>query len=146
MSDPTQTKIPVHDLIVVGVDGSDSSQRALDFAADEAHRAGAVLQIVSVYTVVPAAGLIQSPNVLDKPGAEDVARRAMERVLQRRPGVVAKGEAVLGVPGPVLVDLSKNAALLVVGTRGHSMMVGVLLGSASEYVVHHAHCTTTVVR
>lgn len=145
MSDQTTDAAPDH-RIVVGIDGSDCSQRALDFAADEAQRTGALLQIVSVYTVVPAAGLIQSPNVLDKPGAEDVARRAIERVRERRSGVVTKGETVLGAPGPVLVDVSRDAELLVVGTRGHSMMVGLLLGSASEYVVHHARCTTTVVR
>ena len=132
--------------IVVGVDGSDNSKRALDYAADEAYRTQGVLQIVAVYTVVPAEGLLQSPNILDQPGAEDVAQQAMERAVRRRPGLVAKGETVLGPPGPVLADVSKDAELLVVGTHGHSVVIGLLLGSVSEYVVHHAHCTTTVVR
>jgi nucleotide-binding universal stress UspA family protein len=132
--------------IVVGVDGSDCSTRALDFATDEASKTKAVLQIVAVYAVYPAAGLVQSPDILDMPGAEEVAEQAMDRARRRRPGVITKGEAVLGAPGPVLADVSKDAELLVVGTRGHSVVVGMLLGSVSEFVVHHAVCTTTVVR
>jgi nucleotide-binding universal stress UspA family protein len=128
------------------VDGSDNANRALDYAADEASRAHAALQIVAVYTVVPAEGMLQGPNILDQLGAEDVVERAVERTVRRWPHVVAKGETVLGPPGPVLADISKDAELLVVGTHGHSVMIGLLLGSVSEYVVHHAHCTTTVVR
>jgi nucleotide-binding universal stress UspA family protein len=146
MSEATPQRAPTDRRIVVGVDGSNCSMRALDYAADEAARNEAVLHIVSVYTVVPAAGLMQSPNILDETEAEGIARRAMDRVLQRRPGVVTKGETLLGPPGPVLVDVSKDAELLVVGTRGHSMVVGLMLGSVSEYVVHHGTCTTTVVR
>jgi nucleotide-binding universal stress UspA family protein len=132
--------------IVVGVDGSDYSKRALDYAADEAYRAHAVLQIVAVYSVVPTEGLIPNPVILDQAGAEDVVRQAIERQYRRWPEVITKGETILGPQGPSLVDVSKDAELLVVGTRGHGVVTGLLLGSVSEYVLHHAHCTTTVVR
>jgi nucleotide-binding universal stress UspA family protein len=146
VSDQMPEEGPAPHRMVVGVDGSECATRALDYAADEAHRTGAVLQVVSVCSVVPAAGMIVAPGVLDEPGAEDVVRRATERVRRRRPDVVTKGEIVFGAAGPVLVDMSEDAELLVVGTRGHSQVVDLLLGSVSEEVVHHAHCTTTVVR
>ena len=146
MSGEASRKEPGEHRIVVGVDGSECATRALDFAAEEAYRTGAVLHIVSVCSVTPAAGMIVSTSVLDEPAARDIVRQASERVLERRPGVVTKAESVLGAVGPILVEVSKDAELLVVGTRGHSQIAGLLLGSVSEYAVHHAHCTTTVVR
>lgn len=146
MSDPMPVHLATDHRVVVGVDGSDCSKRALDAAADEAMVRHAVLQIVAVYTVVPAEGLISNSDVLDQPGAEQVVEQAIERQYRRWPSLVTKGETVLGPQGPTLVEVSKDAELLVVGTRGHSVMVGLLLGSVSEYVVHHAQCTTMVVR
>jgi nucleotide-binding universal stress UspA family protein len=53
---------------------------------------------------------------------------------------------VLDAPGPALARLSKGATALVVGTRGHSEVAGIFLGSVSQYVLHHAPCNTIVVR
>jgi nucleotide-binding universal stress UspA family protein len=143
MSDQT-TQVPER-RIVVGVDGSDCASRALEYAADEAQRTDSLLQIVTVYNVLPSYGAM-TPPVLDQEAAEVTVRQAIEHVRRSRPSVVAKGETVFGAVGPALADLSADASALVVGTRGHSQAVGILLGSVSEYVVHHAHCTTTVVR
>ncbi len=62
------------------------------------------------------------------------------------PGIVSKGEIRYGSAGRVLVSTSHGAILLVVGSRGRSEVVSVLLGSVSEYCVHHAAPAVTVVR
>ena len=131
--------------IVAGVDGSPGSLRALDYAADQAAASGSILQIVTVYNGLPAYGIV-TPIVLDQEGAESVVQRAMERVRAAHAGIVTKGEIIYGVPGDVLADVSKGALALIVGTRGRSQVVGALLGSVSEHVIHHGHCATTVVR
>ncbi len=132
--------------IVVGIDGSPSATRALEYAAHEAARAGALLFVVCVYGMPPSGTTLTLPIGLLEDDAESVLRQGLEHVGEITPGVVAKGEAVLGSPGRVLVDMSETASALVVGTRGHGHLAGMLLGSVSEYVVHHAACTTTVVR
>ena len=68
------------------------------------------------------------------------------RLRNLEPSLVVKGETVLDAPGPALARLSKGATALVVGTRGHSEIAGIFLGSVSQYVLHHAPCNTIVVR
>ncbi len=102
-----------------------------------------MLQVVTVYNGLPAYGLTRG---LDEAGAQSVANEALDAVEKKHPTVLTKGKIVYGVPGPVLADVSEGASELVVGTRGHGQIVGAVLGSVSEYVLHHAHCTTTVVR
>jgi nucleotide-binding universal stress UspA family protein len=143
---PTPAAVSTEKVIVVGVDGSACATRALDYAAGEAERTDSILRVVTVYAVIPASGLVVTPCVCDQVGAEEIVQHALERVSESHPGVITKGAAVFGAAGPVLVDQSMDASLLVVGTRGHSALVGMMLGSVSEYVVHHARCTTTVVR
>jgi nucleotide-binding universal stress UspA family protein len=130
----------------VGVEGSSSASRALDYAAHDAARRGAVLLVVCVYGMPPSGTTLTLPIGLLEGDAESVLRQALEHVGEITPEVVAKPEAVLGSPGRALVGMSETASALVVGTRGHGHLTGMLLGSVSEYVVHDAACTTTVVR
>lgn len=130
--------------IVVGVDGSDCSKRALDYAARQASQAGAVLHVVGVYNV-PVEGSWVGTGMLHE-DATTVVKEGLARVEEIEPDLVAEGEVTLGVPGPVLADVARGASALVVGTRGHGHMAGIILGSVSEYVLHHATCTTTIVR
>lgn len=132
--------------IVVGVDGSACATRALEFAAAEAAQTGAVLLVVCVYGMPPSESTLTFPIGLLEDAAELVLHEALEHVGEVAPGVIAKGELVLGSPRDVLVEMSRTATALVVGTRGHGSLTGLLLGSVSDYVVHHAACTTTVVR
>jgi nucleotide-binding universal stress UspA family protein len=132
--------------IVVGVDGSACATRALEYAASEAAQTGAVLLVVCVYGMPPSESTLTFPIGLLEDAAELVMSEAIARVGEVAPEVVVKGELVLGSPRHVLVEMSRTATALVVGTRGHGSLTGMLLGSVSEYAVHHAACTTTVVR
>jgi nucleotide-binding universal stress UspA family protein len=78
--------------------------------------------------------------------AQKVLEEALEPVAQAYPGVTVKGRTVEGHPAPVLVEASRGAELLAIGSRGHGELAGVLLGSVSEHCVTHAHCPVLVLR
>lgn len=132
--------------IVIGVDGSPCATRALAYAVGQAAHTNAALMVVCVYGMIPVEDALMIPIGLIKDEAAAVVRQALELATDIAPEVVTKGECVLGAPGPVLVAASEHASELVVGTRGHGHLHDLLLGSVSEYVLHHAPCTTTVVR
>jgi nucleotide-binding universal stress UspA family protein len=132
--------------IVVGVDGSACSLRALAYAAHEAARLGALLHIVTAYEMLPAGDAMIVPVGLIEQAAETDLREALETAQEVEPEVLVKGEVVFGAAGPVLAQASEGATSLVVGTRGHGHIADMLLGSVSEYAVQHAPCTTVVVR
>jgi nucleotide-binding universal stress UspA family protein len=132
--------------IVVGVDGSDGANRALEFAAHEAARWGALLHVVSAYEVPPNAGWLVVPLQPFEDGAAAALAAGLARVHELEPSVVTKGDQVHGFAGSALVAASKGASLLVVGSRGHSEVVSLMLGSVSQHCVHHAGgCPVTVV-
>jgi nucleotide-binding universal stress UspA family protein len=144
-SDPTSESVE-EARIVVGVDGSDCANRALEFAVKEAARWGVLLHVVAAYQEMPAkGGLVVRMGLLHE-SAEAIVSNALRQAEDLEPNLVVKGETVLDLPGPALVALSKGAAALVVGTRGRSELTDLLVGSVSEHVVHHATCTTIVVR
>jgi nucleotide-binding universal stress UspA family protein len=132
-------------LIVVGVDGSACATRALEFAAGQAARYDLPLLVVSAYHEMPAEGFVVQGGLIHA-SAQAVVSDAVHRAEEFEPTVVVKGETVLDAPGPALARLSKGATALVVGTRGHSEVAGIFLGSVSQYVLHHAPCNTIVVR
>jgi nucleotide-binding universal stress UspA family protein len=132
--------------IVVGTDGSPCASRAVDFAAHEAARRDALLHIVTAYCEVPAASRAVYQTGLNELSANAVVSTAMSRAEELEPSIVTKGEAFLDGAGHGLTEASKGATALVVGTRGHNQVAGLLVGSVSEYVLHHASCTTIVVR
>jgi len=138
-----QTQAPGQARVVVGVDGSACSLKALEYAGDQAALTGSILQVVTVFNGLPGYGLTAG---LDQEGALCVVRKALDAVEKKHPTVSTKGETVYGVPGPVLAEVSEGASALVVGSRGRGQIVGAVLGSVSEYVLHHAHCITTTVR
>ncbi len=135
--------------MVVGIDGSDGSDEALRWALDHARnddliRAVYVWQIYRGATpeVVPSAELAEI-----RPEADHVVADAVKKALEGRAGPAPQIEQVsyYGHPGRWLAKLSAESDLIVVGSRGHGGFVGLLLGSVSTYVVHHAKCPVVVV-
>ena len=133
--------------VVVGVDGSDSSVAALEWAARQAELTGAVLQVVTSWEWPTAVGWAAAPVPDDyQPGedAERVLQDAIAPVRAAHSGIDIRTTVVEGHPAPVLVEASRGADLLVVGSRGHGQFAGMLLGSVSEHCVGSAHCPVLV--
>jgi nucleotide-binding universal stress UspA family protein len=135
--------------VVVGVDGSEHAEAALKFAAEEAALRGAQLRVVSAWELPTNASISVGmvPGLLrsfgDEAGA--IAQSAVARVAELHPSVPCEARVVEGYPGSVLLAEAKGAILLVVGSRGHGELAGMLLGSVSHQVLHHAPCPVTVV-
>jgi nucleotide-binding universal stress UspA family protein len=133
--------------IVVGVDGSSSSDRALEWAIAEAQRSGAALHLVAAWMFPMALGYAFTSTVKEvRESAQDVIDRAMARVGEVAPGVPVTGETTEQTPAPALVAAAKGADMLVVGSRGLGGFEGLLLGSVSQYCTRHATCSVVVVR
>jgi nucleotide-binding universal stress UspA family protein len=134
--------------IVVGVDGSESSLDALSWAARQAVMTSASLEVVTTWQWPSSYGwAVPVPEDFDP---EQDVRRTLEAtvasVRSAHPEVDVTARVVNGHPAPVLVDASKDAELLVVGSRGHGEFVGMVLGSVSEHCAAHAHCPVLVHR
>ncbi|MEU9451534.1 universal stress protein [Streptomyces sp. NPDC048277] len=135
--------------IVVGVDGSEPGLRAVDWAADEAAVRGLPLRLVYAslwerYEGTSLAEDLAKPS--DQVTAEDIVATAARRARGRRPGVTVSTDVLPEEPEYALVRESRDAALLVTGTRGRSGVAEALLGSVSLAVAGHAHCPVIVVR
>lgn len=134
--------------IVVGADGSDGSNRALRWAARQAQCTGAVVVAVIAWEWPAFFGVDTAlPEGFDPPAiAGRVLDQAVRDVLGESPPAGLQKLVAEGRAGQVLVDASRDADLLVVGTRGHGGLVDAFLGSVSTYCVHHAQCPVVVIR
>lgn len=140
--------------IVIGVDTSTAAERALDQALVEAELADLPLEVVHAWTP-PAWGGSGGigyipPLPMDdlEAGSTAIADGVVADALTRRadptPVTVRSGSSQGGA-GRVLVERAGDAPLLVVGGRGHGVVSSTLLGSTTDYVVHHARCPVMVV-
>ncbi len=133
--------------IVVGVDGSAEGQRALAWALDEAALRGMKLTLVNGIDLgMAGADPYGGGYVLEQ--LQDAGRLALDEAeaIAAARGVETERRLETGSPSYALIEASKDAALLVVGCRGHGGFTGMLLGSVSTACVHHAHCPVVVVR
>ena len=131
--------------VVVGVDGSDNSAAALRWALDYARPDDQVVA-VNVWEIRATTGL--EGIGLDFEEFEAAARTTLHDVVEGLDGSDAARvteEVYHGHPGHVLMELTEDADLLVVGARGHGGFLSLLLGSVSTYAVHHARCPVVVV-
>lgn len=133
------------DRIVVGVDGSSGSRKALEFAFDHASRKAAPVTAIHAWRNVGPGyggeGLVEEIRA-----AERILSEALAGFSDRYPDVKVTTEAIPIAPQRVLADASQSAAMVVVGSRGLGAFAGLLLGSVSQSVLHHAQCTVAVVR
>ena len=145
--------------IVVGVDGSSSSNSAVRWAAQEARMRNVPLTLVHV-VVTPAWGptpWLLSNAPLPIPAEEDrTLEEAGRKIIDEAIKIAEdsghddamteiKSEVFLSVPVSTLVNLSKQADMVVVGRRGQNGLTRVLLGSVSNALLHHAHCPVAVI-
>jgi nucleotide-binding universal stress UspA family protein len=134
--------------IVVGVDGSASSRKALERALQYAAALGLPVTAVQAWQVPLAYGSAAMVLPAAEFGAE--ARRALEKtvdeVAAEWPQVHVERVVKEGHPAKVLLEIADEAHLLVVGSRGHGGFVGAVIGSVSQYCVTHAQCPILVVR
>jgi len=140
-------------VIVVGVDHSEGAKAALRFAREEATLRQATLRVVHAwqYAYIGATGFEGSLPALggDIKELRDAAERDLDATLQEaipETGTVEiERRVVEDRPAAALVDESRGADLLVVGSRGHGGFAGLLLGSVSQQVAHHAACPVVIV-
>lgn len=137
--------------VVVAVDGSPASNNAVRWAANTAAKRGVALRLASSYTMpqfLYAEGMVPPQELYD-----DLQRETMQKVDDAREialEVVPElriGHAVAeGSPIDMLLEMSRDAGMIVTGSRGLGGLSGVVLGSVSAAVVSHAHCPVVVVR
>jgi nucleotide-binding universal stress UspA family protein len=132
--------------VVVGVDGSDSAQRALSWALDEARRRQAAIEVVHAWTPP----LLAVPTLVYDYGPFDEAARsildaALDKADTNNLPVPVRRTIGTGSGGHVLVEQAKDADLVVVGSRGLGGFKGLLLGSVSHQVTHHSPCPVVMI-
>jgi nucleotide-binding universal stress UspA family protein len=138
----------VDNVVVVGVDGSEQARVAVLEAADQAERLGATLRIVCA---VPqfSGSLAWVPAPMDRQALFDDIREQLEAgkawLKSHYPNLSVESEVKDGSAVEVLVDASRHAELVVVGTRGRGGFTGMLLGSTSDGVLHHTKGPVMVV-
>ncbi|WP_433357798.1 universal stress protein [Micromonospora saelicesensis] len=136
--------------VVVGVDGSPSSLVAAEHAARAAVLRSRPLLLVHGYLHPSGYGVPLNPYDLGVPAPSEEAQQMLERTAAeltgRWPGLAVEVRQVLGGPGATMIEESRRAELVVVGSRGLGGFAGLLLGSVGTQVAAHAHCPVLVVR
>jgi nucleotide-binding universal stress UspA family protein len=138
--------------IIVGIDGSDHSRHALEWAIREAAVRRAPLTVLTV--AQPVAGYWGGPVLY--PGDQDLTEKARETAQEETDSTLEKIDpgsrpssvtvkAVNGLPAEALLEAAADADMLVVGSRGAGGFKRLLLGSVSVQVTHHAHCPVVVI-
>jgi nucleotide-binding universal stress UspA family protein len=138
--------------IIVGIDGSDHSRRALEWAVKEAAIHHMPLTVLTVQEAIAGywAGSVAYPG---DPGAAEAARKLAQEATDnalRQAGPASQPlsvtvRSVIGLPAEELLVASKDADMIVVGSRGAGGFKRLLMGSVSSQVTHHAHCPVVVI-
>ncbi len=136
--------------IVVGVDGSEDAHRALEWALKEAAAHRAPLTVLAIHEVAASAWTGSAITFGEDEPLVDKTRKAAEEAVSKAVAQLAEPPVVTvksasGVPAHALIDASRDADLVVVGSRGAGGFSRLLMGSVSTQVVHHAHCPVVVI-
>ncbi|WP_435817503.1 universal stress protein [Micromonospora arida] len=125
--------------VAVGVDGSEPSLVALGFAAERAAQRQVPLRVLHAWTPGPGG----AAGVPDERAAVEQALEPWRRTFAQLAITV---DLVPTSPAAMLIEASRDARLVVVGSRGRGGLAGMLLGSVSQQLIQHAHCPVAVVR
>jgi nucleotide-binding universal stress UspA family protein len=138
--------------VVVGTDGSEHADRAVDIAFEQARLHHATLRLVHAWSPSFAGTLAPSYQGFDDrtvteehAAAEEVVKATAARVMERDPDVAIDALLTRDPAARFLIEASSDAALVVVGSRGHGGFASLVLGSVSSAVLHHADCPVMVV-
>jgi nucleotide-binding universal stress UspA family protein len=136
--------------VVVGVDGSEGSLRAVEWAAQEAERRKSPLRIVSAPAMPPRMHAGHEPVQTVADELREFSLRALGTAVTRAeevaPGLLIDTDLLSGAPARAITDAGAGALLLVAGARGIGGFAALILGSVSRYAATHAPCPVVVVR
>ncbi|WP_435608751.1 universal stress protein [Streptomyces sp. C10-9-1] len=136
--------------IVVGVDGSEPSVKALRWAVRQAGLSGETLEAVISWEYPAAGWAAMVPSLPPDFDPEEMASKILDDTLERTLGAEAAASVqrtvVVGNPAQALMERAQGADLLVVGDRGYSGFKAALLGSVGLHLSQHAPCPVVVVR
>jgi nucleotide-binding universal stress UspA family protein len=134
--------------IVVGVDGSAHARRALRWAIDHARQRGATVDAVHAWQYVYAGVSGFQVAVPVTEGIEEAAQATLDHAVDAEAtagDVEIRRVLAQGPPAQVLLEVATGADHLVVGSRGRGGFAGLLLGSVSQQVSHHAPCPVVII-
>ncbi len=136
--------------IVVGVDGSPSSIKALEWAFGQAVLTGGTIDAVCAWHYPSSFG-VTAPDATDyRALAEETLTKAITAARNADPdgyaAVPIHPIVVKAPPARALLDQAQHASLLVVGFRGHGGLTEALLGSVTQHLAHHAPCALVIIR
>lgn len=145
------TTYPDSGPVVVGIDGSPLSEQALETAFEEASRRNASLVAVHAWSDTTYDDVYGMARLVTQwESIEDEERRLLAERLagwqEKYPGVAVERVLVRDHPRHTMLEWSAKAQLVVVGSRGRGGFTGLLLGSVSQALAHHAECPVLVVR
>lgn len=145
--DEDRTGMPV----VVGIDGSPGAEAALGFACEQASRLGVPLVAVHTWTDVVSSSIFATvPYAVDWLEVRTEELQVLSERLagwqEKYPEVKVRRVVTRDHPARSLIDEAGDAQLVVVGSRGRGGIAGLLLGSTSQALLHHAPCPVAVVR
>ena len=136
--------------IVVGIDGSEASARAAVWARSEADRLSARLVLLCVVenpATWSGVGAAMSPTAIESISEDDLKASGLAIISKAAEeanfGTDYDATSVVGYPGESLVEASRDAALLVLGSEGHRVR-SALLGSVAMHCVHHSSCPVVI--
>ncbi|MBP2328762.1 nucleotide-binding universal stress UspA family protein [Kibdelosporangium banguiense] len=137
--------------VILGVDGSPAGEAAIAFAYEQASRWNVPLVAVHTWSdVLPPAAFSIVPHAFDWP---EIQTKELELLCERLagwqekyPDVQVERIVTQDSPARSLIEQARSAQLVVVGSRGRGALAGLLLGSTSQALLHHAPCPVAVVR
>lgn len=138
-----------HDPIVVGMDGSAEAVRAAEYGAIAANQHNVPLRLIFAHRPALMWGpsvLLANENRSERDWAREMLLEAHQRVAEAHPDVLVQTAVVSGSPATALVDASRRARLVVLGTRAAGGLVGHLAGSVAAQVAAYAHTPVVVIR